>query len=223
MVIHHLCARCRHESGRVEISGGLPGMMDFMLHGAMSRPAICMRCGGWVYSVKDDEVLPYEFIPSSRRLLKAAIHSAIKIPILWWCLSMLIVLPAGDPPVIDLWPAWIPYVVVPGALMGFSLPWAIGQLAKRNNVNEPHPPGLPPPGEFRSWGPFFIPAAVIAVCLYVLVVGGLAASGTVRGGVLRGIVGLIAAVVAQGSAGYDTFRIGRKPVPPASLRFGRER
>lgn len=87
MRIQNTCIRCRRTSHIVEIRGANPLLHNLM---SFSGQAMCPDCGGWVYEVKDDEVLPYEFVPSTRRVLLASVWSSLKILILWFGIAFAI-------------------------------------------------------------------------------------------------------------------------------------
>jgi hypothetical protein len=219
MVIRHICLRCRHESGMVQIQGGNP-IVNSMFFG-MDGPTLCIRCGGWVYAVQEDQELPDEFLPRPRRLLRAAIASSYKTVILWWGFALALTVPSGNPPMRNWYPSWILVLAAIAAVVGFGLPWAIGFNARGPMVNLPYPRGMTSPGEFPAMAPFFIPTILVAVGLFWFGIRKFAPPDTTRGGVARAIAGLVVAVLTVSFAGYDTFRFGRKRLKPDSpVRFG---
>lgn len=221
MIIRHICIRCRHESGTVQIQGGAPGMMPFMLS-SMTNRALCMRCGGWVYAVKDDEELPYEFVPTRRRMLRAALWSAVKTPLLWWGFCIAAILPDRYTGRLNIFPIWIAPILALAAVVGFAMPWLIGLRAKNSFlVNEPHPKGMPSPGEFPTFAFLFLPLIIITVLLWLYGLEKFAGDGALRSGLFRAAAAVLASITTLGSVAYDTFRFGRKPPNAGSTpRFG---
>ncbi len=223
MIIRNICSRCRHESGVVEIQGGHPGMMPFMFS-SMTDRALCMHCGGWAYGVKDDEELPYEFVPTRRRMLRAAAWSAAKIPLLWWGLSLAVILPDATTGAFRILPPWILPILGLAAVLGFAMPWLIGHRAKDSFlINMPHPKGTASPGEFPAFAFLFVPLIVITILVWVYLLKMLAGDVALRSVLIRAAVGAFVSIPTLSAAAYDTFRFGRMPPKGDRVpRFGAE-
>ncbi len=220
MRIEHTCIRCRREGGVIEIQGGHPALMPMLL--PSSSPAMCPKCGGWVHPVKDDEVLPFEFVPSTPRVLAAAVWSASMTTLVWFGLSLVIRPSPGDATGFNLWPLWLWRFLAIGAGLGFLLAWIIAKVPKTMDVNTPHPKGTPHPGEFGSAAPLVLPLLVLVVAFFVYGLPRVAGE-PLRSWWALGLIGIGATLLTMGNVLRQVYKHGRRP--PASgkqWRFGEE-
>ena len=178
-------------------------------------PTICMRCGGKVYKVKDDQVLPYEFVPTWRRLLRASIWSTFKVFVLWLIAGFIVAKPEEGN---VLW-VQISIFGAAGAAFGFSLPWLQAIVAERNHhVNEPHTPRTPSVGESLVTVFFLLPVVAAVTVAFIFLFPAIVDSHSNSMGTLgRGLCGSFAGFITLSTTTRELFRRGRKPPPDGKV------
>lgn len=208
MRINHTCVRCRHEYGTVEVLGGHPALMPFL--GLSGGPTMCMKCGGTVFPVTDDETLPFEFVATHRRVLKGAMWSAVTGAFVWIGFAIALRPLPSDPATAIWFPRWLWFFPAIGGGSSLLLAWLIAKTPKSQDVNAPHPKGSPHPAEFGSVAPLSLPFIGMVVAFFVWGAPALA-TDALHAGWIRGIIGAFAALVTTGNALRQVFKYGRRP------------
>lgn len=208
--IENTCVRCRKVYSTISIVGD-----DTVTSSHFGTTNVCMRCGGMVYPVKDTEVLPYEFVGTRKRVFRAALWSAVLVPIVWCVCCVAIAVPNVKDISLPVNPlAWTWPIFVIASLVSFSYCWVQASVAKRCNLNPPQPANEPSPLEGVFTVAMALPVAVLAVVLFVFLVPTFVDTDhRLRGPVARIIAGAIAGLVGSAMTTRYLFQCGRRAPP----------
>ncbi|MBK8060483.1 MAG: hypothetical protein IPK33_22110 [Gemmatimonadetes bacterium] len=208
MQIEHTCNRCRRVWSTVHIQGGHPTLIDHAF--GFSSPALCIRCHGWVYPVRDDEVLPYEFRPEARRILRASLWSAAIVTLMFSVIGLALRQPLTEATLPALYPPWMLKYLGIAAGLGFMMSWVVARIPKPMGLDKPHRRGGPPPAEMLAVAPLFIPWTLVVVAFFVWALPRLA-DENLRGTWVRLGFGVAAAVLTLPHVARQVFKHGRRP------------
>lgn len=208
MRIEHTCNRCRRIWSTVDIQGGRQPPVDQAL--GLSSPMLCMRCDGRVYPVRDDELLPYEFRPEPRRILRASLWSAGIVALMWSVIGLAVRQPPTEATFSALYPPWMMKYLGIAAGSGFMMAWVIARIPKPFGIDKPYLKGGLPPVEMLAVAPLFIPWTLVVVAFFVWGLPRLA-DETLRGTWVRVGFGLGAALLTLPNVARQVFKHGRRP------------
>ena len=149
----------------------------------------------------------------------------MKVPLIWGGTAIAIAIPKPDAiglPVGFL--EWLMPLLAIAAVFGFVLSWVLASVAKRQDVNRPHPPGMLPFGEGATSAVSLVPVVLTTVAIFVFVIPVLAGNpDLLRGTMPRILAGVFAGFVVSAMTTRELFRCGRRPPPESKKwRFGED-